>query len=132
MTKLESKKILIDKSVEEVYAFFSDFQNYKELMPSSVDRVDATVDTLEIGINKMGSLPMKVAERNENEGIRAVKNGNALFDFRFEVRTVAKGAQTELQMVLDADLNPMLKMMAQKPLVGFLDILVTNYQAKLV
>lgn len=130
MTKLESKKILVDKPVEEVYAFFQDFQNYKDLMPSSVDKYTATADTCEIGIKKMGALPMKITSREENKQVLAEKNGSALFNFTFEAKTEDKEGKTEIQLVLNADLNPMLKMVAQKPLAGFLTILVTRYQEK--
>jgi hypothetical protein len=37
-------------------------------------------------------------------------------------------SSTELQLVFDADLNPLLQMMASKPLKNFLDLLVNKYK----
>ena len=36
---------------------------------------------------------------------------------------------TDLQLFFDADLNPFLKMMAEKPLANFLNLLVRKYQS---
>jgi carbon monoxide dehydrogenase subunit G len=129
MTRLESQKLTLAKPYDEVYAFFSKFRNYAQLMPSSVNKFDATDDTCIIGIKKMGSLPMRITSREANL-IKATKNGDALFNFDFEAIVQPTAGGTTVQLVLDADLNPMLKMVAAKPLAGFLDILVTRYAEK--
>ncbi|MEN9443402.1 MAG: hypothetical protein RIS47_292 [Bacteroidota bacterium] len=132
MTRIESQKVVISKPAEQVFEFFSSFDNYKELMPSSVSKFTSTADTCEIGIKNMGSLPMKIVKRDNGKSILAEKNGDAMFNFTFEANVVALSeTSSEIQLILNADLNPMLKMVAAKPLAGFLDILLNRYKDSL-
>jgi hypothetical protein len=80
----------------------------------------------------MGSLPMKIVKRDNGKSILAEKNGDAMFNFTFEANVVALSeTSSEIQLILNADLNPMLKMVAAKPLAGFLDILLNRYKDSL-
>ena len=130
MTRLESQKQTVNKPIEEVYAFFSKFSNYSSLMPSSVSKFEADDDTCVISIKKMGSLPMRITQRT-GTAVLATKNGDAMFNFNFEANVSPAEQGTQVQLVLEADLNPMLKMVAAKPLAGFLDILVSRYAEQL-
>ena len=66
-----------------------------------------------------------MAEKKPFEYIKVNRNGNAPFDFTLECLLNEKSiAESEVQLAFNADLNPMLKMMALKPLTNFLNLLV--------
>ena len=77
----------------------------------------------------MASLGMEIKERNPGQNITVERKGKAPFDFvmNYEMQTVDAG-KTKLKIAFDADLNPMLKLMAEKPLRNFLNTLAGNYK----
>lgn len=131
MTRIESEKTLINKSQAEVFSFLSDFNNYKVLMPEQVVDWKSTTDECSFTIKGMASLGMKMAEKKPESEIKIIKNGKAPFDFELYCMIESSGEnqnQCYLQLIFDADLNPFLKMMAEKPLKNFLNILAVNYR----
>lgn len=123
MTTIESDKVTVNKSAKEVFEFLSDFNNYQRLMPDQVTDWKSTTDTCSFTIKGMASLGMKMKEKIPNTSIVIEKDGKAPFDFFLKCRLEDKQQQCEAQLAFDADLNPMLKMMATKPLTNFLNLL---------
>ena len=126
MTRLESDKVTVNKSAEEIYKFLSDFNNFGHLMPEQVGDWQSTPDECSFTIKGMASLGMKITERTPNSHIRIVRNGKAPFDFELHVNIDDKGSDCDVQLLFDADLSPMLKMMASKPLTNFLNLLINR------
>ena len=130
MTRIESDKTLINKSQSEIFLFLSDFNNYKLLMPEQVVDWKATSDNCSFTIKGMASLGMKIKEKKPNTEIIIEKYGKAPFNFELHciiLSSIEDPNQSYLQLFFDADLNPFLKMMAEKPLKNFLNLLVNNY-----
>jgi hypothetical protein len=126
MTKLESDKVTINKTAKEVYDFLSDFNNFKKLMPEQVVDWKSTADECTFSIKGMATLGMKIVEKTPNSLIKVIRNGSAPFDFTMTCIIDDLQNQCAVQLVFDADLNPMMKMMAAKPLTNFLNILVAK------
>ncbi len=126
MTRLESDKVTVNKTSKEVFDFLSDFNNYERLMPEQVTDWKSTVDECSFTIKGMASLGMKMKEKTPNSSIVIEKNGKAPFDFFLLCNIEDKQAQSEVQLIFDADLNVMLKMMASKPLTNFLNLLASK------
>lgn len=126
MTKLESDKVMVDKTAKELFAFLSDFNNYERLMPEQVTDWKSTSDECSFTIKGMASLGMKMKEKIPDHTIVIEKNGKAPFDFFLTCKIDDQGAQSQAQLFFDADLNPMLKMMASKPLTNFLNLLAAR------
>jgi carbon monoxide dehydrogenase subunit G len=125
MTRIESDKKIVNKSPEVVFNFLSNFNNFQKLMPEQVTNWQSTEDECSFTIAGMASLGMKIMEKKPHSFILVGKNGSAPFDFTLECMLAEKNSsETEAQLAFNADLNPMLKMMAVKPLTNFLNILV--------
>ena len=126
MTRLESDIVTVNKPAKEVFDFLSDFNNYKRLMPEQVTGWQSTADECSFTIQGMGSLGMKMKERVPDSKVVIEKNGKAPFDFFLSCIITTKQDQSDVQLFFDADLNPMMKMMASKPLTNFLNILASK------
>ena len=125
MTRIESDKQVLNKSSKEIFDFLSDFNNFQKLMPEQVTNWESTTEECRFTIAGMATLGMKMSEKKPNDYIKVIKNGNAPFDFTLECLMKEKDAsKAEVQLAFNADLNPMLKMMAVKPLTNFLNMLV--------
>jgi len=126
MTRLESDIVTVNKPAKEVFDFLSDFNNYKRLMPEQVTDWESTADQCSFTIKGMGTLGMKIKERIPNSSVVIEKNGKAPFDFFLSCNITDKQQQCDAQLFFDADLNPVMKMMASKPLTNFLNLLASK------
>ena len=127
MTSFKSDKILINKSQEDLYAFLSDFNNFEKLMPEQVTNWKATYDSCSFTIQGMADLAMTMGQQTEYSQITYNSVGEK--PFRFDLKThfsLADNDQTETHIILNADLNPMIKMMASRPLQNFVNLLVNK------
>jgi carbon monoxide dehydrogenase subunit G len=123
LTRLESNIVTVNKPAKEVFAFLSDFNNYKRLMPEQVTDWESTSDQCSFTIKGMGSLGMKMKDRIPDTSVVIEKNGKAPFDFLLTCSIQGKENQSDVQLFFDAALNPMMKMMASRPLTNFLNLL---------
>jgi len=126
MASFKSDKITINRSDEEIYSFLSDFNNFEKLMPEQVTNWKSTNDSCSFTIQGMADLAMKMGERIEFSKVTYVSDGNKPFAFDLNTELNVDGDKTETQIILRADLNPMLKMMASRPLQNFVNLLVNK------
>ena len=126
MTRLESDPVTVPKTSKEVFDFLSDFNNYERLMPEQVTDWKSTPEECSFTISGMASLGMKMKEKNPPTSVIIERNGKAPFDFVLSGFLADVPSGTEVKLVFDADLNPMLKMMASKPLTNFLNLLASK------
>lgn len=127
MTRIESDKKAVSRSAESVFSQLSNFNNFEKLMPEQVTNWTSTEDECNFTIAGMATLGMKIVEKTPNSVIKVTRNGKAPFDFNLDCSIKETGPDScEVQLAFDADLNPMLKMMAVKPLTNFLNILVSR------
>ena len=129
MTRLESETLRIHKPPGEVFSFLSDFNNFQLIMPEQVVDWESTTDTCSFTIKGMATLGMKMEERKPDNYIRISSNGKVPFDFLLYCHINGNENASKVQMAFDANLNPMLKMMASKPLTNFLNLMVGKLQA---
>ena len=125
--RFESKLVEIENSIENVFAFLSDFNNFEKLMPPQVTNWKATHDECSFTISGMASLGMKIIEKTPSTLIKIESlPGKIPFTFHLFVQlTSLASAKTQGQLVFDsADMNPMVRMMVEKPLKSFFDLLV--------
>lgn len=123
-TKLESDKVEINNSAENIFNYLSDFRNFEKLMPPQVTNWQSTADDCSFTINGMATIGMKIIEKTPHSKITITSNGKVPFDFKLFVFIEERGADKCIgQLVFESDMNPMLKMMVEKPLGNFFNML---------
>ncbi|RKD14317.1 orotate phosphoribosyltransferase [Pelobium manganitolerans] len=120
MTTFESS-VAIAKPVEEVFAFLSDLNNHQQLMPENIYNWSSSADEARFTIQNMAKLVLKVTERIQNQEILIEPAEQAPFALNMRWLTAADGAGTTAKLVVAAELNMMLKMMASGPLQKLVD-----------
>ena len=126
MTQYESRVGTIQSSEEKVYRFLSDFNNFGEFIPKDqVQDWKSEKDKCSFTIGGIGGVGLEIVERKPNNLIKMTGNGMAQVDFfmRIQLKEVAEN-DTRVKLTLKADLNPMIQMMASKPLKNFLNMMV--------
>lgn len=120
MTTFQSKAI-INKPVNEVYQFLADMNNHQQLMPDTIADWSSSVDEARFNIQNMASITLKIDNRVENSEIKIVAIEKPPFGLGLVwVLSIADNA-TEVSLILSADLNVMMKMLASGPLQNLAD-----------
>ena len=129
MTKLESEKVSVNYTPQNVFDFLSNFNNFQKLMPEQVTNWTSTEEECSFTINGMATIGMKIVEKNSPSQIKIISNGKVPFNFTLDVLiSEAPDNKCTGQLVFEADLNPMLKMMVEKPLGNFFNLLAKKLQ----
>ncbi|MDP4210413.1 MAG: SRPBCC family protein [Bacteroidota bacterium] len=125
-TKIESRIGQLNCNDESIYTFISNFNNFKQFVPADKIRdFESTEDSCRFGVPNIGKVGLRIIERDPFKTIKVTGDGmaNQQFVLWIQLKQVAD-LDTRVKVTIKADLNPMLKMMAQKPLQNFVDKLV--------
>ena len=123
MTSIESQQVVVNKSVEQIYNFISNFNNFNQLMPSSVQDLETTEDTCSFSLKGMPTIRMKISDKTPFTNVSMIADGGKI-EFRLNCSLEEDGQNCKAQLFFEAELNNMMKMMLEKPLTNFLNILV--------
>ncbi len=112
----------ISQPVAKVYAFLSDMNNHQQLMPENIYNWSSTKDQASFTIQNMAKLTVVIASRVENQELVALPVEKPPFDvqLKWSVKENASGG-TEATLIISADLNMMMKMLASGPLQKLAD-----------
>lgn len=127
MSTLESNPVTINKPAEEVYDFLSDFRNFSKLMPPQVEDWKATESECSFTVKGMASLGLKQTKKVPPALIEIEGSGRIPVGFTLRCHITGTKPCT-VKLSLEAELNPMLKMLAEKPLTNFLNLLSAKLQ----
>lgn len=125
MTEFKSKPLNIAAGSDKIFQYLSDFNNFEYLMPEQVIHWQSTNDNCSFTIKGMADLAMRHEKKIPNQFISIVSEGKSPFPFQlsFDISN-----QDETNSIvgskLEAKLNPMLKMMASRPLQNLVNLLV--------
>ncbi len=122
MTTIESKQVLIPRTAQEVYSFLQDMHNFRPLLPQ--DRIsDWTCDGQSCSFKVQGAATIGLALNGgtPNSLVRMKSTDRAPFPFTLDVHLVEENGQTRAHQIFQADLNPIIKMMVEKPLKHLFD-----------
>jgi carbon monoxide dehydrogenase subunit G len=126
MLNLESKSGIAKGSQEKVYNYLSDFRNFAHMFPKErLSGLEITEHTCRFGIEGLGRVGLKIAEKNPFSQIKISATEDSTSDFTFQI--IISGSaenQSQVQITLQAKLNMFLEMMAKGPLQQFIDMIV--------
>jgi carbon monoxide dehydrogenase subunit G len=125
--KIESGITTINRPDSLVFDFLQDFNNFSHLMPEQVINWQATADTCSFEIKGLATLGMRIIEKVPNSQIHMKGEGKIPFEFFLKsfINPVNEGA-SNVQLVIEAEMNPFIWVMAEKPLTNFVNMLVVK------
>jgi carbon monoxide dehydrogenase subunit G len=121
--KLESKVGRIPQNHEVIYNFLSNFDNFKEMLPSDkVKNFISEGDSCRFTLDMIGETGFKIIEKAPFKLIKLSSLEQSKFGFTLWIQLKDLGENaTASRLSMEVQLNPMLEMMAKKPLQNFLD-----------
>ena len=125
--KIDSDIVEIENSSANVFAYLSDFNNFKNMMPPQISDWKSTADNCSFNINGMANIGMKIVNKVPSSLINIKSDGKVPFTFDLDVHITEMGEnKCKGQLIFNGDINVMMKMMVEKPLTNFFNILANK------
>jgi hypothetical protein len=109
----------------------TDIRNFEQFIPQgTINNWQAEREFCSFSVSMFGTVSIRLAEKEMYN--KVVFTGDALKknDFILVLYITDNGKNlAEVKVTLDADLNPMMKMMAAKPIGKFLEILINKMES---
>ena len=133
-------------SDKELFDYIGDMNNMPSILPEQVVDVKADHDNLSFTIQGMGSIALRVAKREPNKLIQLVPEGKTPFQFVLNIyirdtespsHQVTKSmseseseskSMSECCFEIDANLNPLMQMMASRPLQNLVNMMSAEFR----
>ncbi len=130
ISKFESRTGKLSCKPGEVFNFVTDIRNFKQFVPGGrVDNLKIEKDSCSFHISPLGTVNLNITKKEPNSNVTF--SGSALksndFSLLLDIAENSSG-KAEVKVTLNADLNPILKMMAAKPVMQFLEKLIDEME----
>jgi len=125
MTTFESNIKKSSYSSEKIFHFLSDFDHFGEVIPQDkISNWQSFGNSCRFNIDPVGEVGLRIVEKEEPTTIKYTAEGKTPFNFFLwiQLKEVAED-DTRIKLTIKADMNPMIKMMASKPIKKFLEVL---------
>ena len=124
---LESPKINLSKSANEVFDFLSNVKNFEGLMPENISKFELLEkDKFIFALTGMPEIILqKKSEEAPNNIVLGAAGGKLDFTLKANITSI-EANKTEVQLSFTGDFNPMMAMMIKGPISKFIETLVTN------
>lgn len=123
MTQIKSKTVTVNKSAQALYTQLQDFQNFHKAMPDSVNKFEADETSFLFGMKGMPEVRLVLSEKTEPEYI-LFKSASSKLDFSLACNIKAISDDScEANFEFHGQFNPMLRMMVERPLKNFIEVL---------
>ena len=124
---LEGRKIIVNKSSSELAGMLKNPQDYKDLMPESLQNFEAREDGFKFGLKGMPEIALKIENVSDKEVV--LKSASSSLDFaRTGTMNPVSESQTEVPLLVEGKFNPFIKMMVEKPLQNFINSLTDKIE----
>jgi len=123
---IEGKPATISAHKKSVFEFLTDFNNFESLMPDQVVNWKSDKESCSFTIKGMTSLSLKYIQKTPFELIDIVPEGKSPIKFNLKIfleTDTLDDQKTVAKAEIDADLNPMMAMLAKKPLENLVNII---------
>lgn len=124
---LEGRKIIVNKSVKDLTEMLKNAEDYKALMPDSLQNFEAREGGFKFGLKGMPEIALKIQEVTEEKVVLVSASSSLDFALTGNMSPINEN-QTEVQLLFDGKFNPFIKMMVEKPLKNFIDALTDKIE----
>ncbi len=130
--RIESDIVSINCQAEKVFGFLSNFDHFSALLPEQVINWQSNGDSCSFEVKGLATLGLRITEKLPFTKIGMQGEGKIPFGFTLDsfFESVSE-QQCTAQMVINADMNPFIAMMVEKPLQNFVDMLIKKLKEEM-
>lgn len=127
--QLETDKVHVNKSQEELFQFLLKVDNFEKIMPSSIQKFETTgYDSFLFQLKGMPEIKLLIKEKQAYDKITlGAKSEKLPFSL---IALIEEDSQAEnksyVQLQFEGNFNPMMSMMIKSPLKNFINTLAEN------
>ena len=120
---IQSQYVDNSKSEQDFFELVSDMRNIPALLPEQAINVKADEDNLSFTVQGMGSIALRVSQRITYSLVQLVPVGKSPFPFVLSIKIAGLGNNCRVMYEIDAELNPLMAIMAKRPLQNLVDMM---------
>lgn len=120
---IQSQYVDNSNSEQEFFSIVSDMRNIPALLPEQAINVQANEDNLSFTVQGMGSIALRVIQRVTYSLVQLAPVGKTPFPFVLSIKIAGLGNNCRVMYEIDAELNPLMAMMAKRPLQNLVDMM---------
>jgi carbon monoxide dehydrogenase subunit G len=130
LSTFESRTGKLDCTTSDVYNFVTDIRNFEQFIPrDKVKNVNLDQDSCSLQVNLLGPVNIRIQEKIMYS--KVVFSGNAMqvnnFSLVMKIHET-ENKNSEVNIILMAELNPILKMIASEQIKKFLETLICEME----
>lgn len=131
MTEIAADEIKMNMFPEDLLSFMSDMRNFREIMPEQVEQWNASTDSCTFSISNLGNLGMQKGDFSVSGRYSFISNeqSRVKFELIFNHYDNSDGSRTGY-FEIRTEMNPVIEMMAKRPLTNFVNMLTENLKQK--
>ena len=124
---LESPKVTVQKSAQDLFAQLSDVKNFEKLMPDNIAKFEVIgEDAFIFGLKGMPEIKLKMKEKTApNKIVLGAASDKLPFTLVSNIDSVS-ATESAVQLQFEGEFNPMMAMMIKGPISKFIETLATN------
>jgi carbon monoxide dehydrogenase subunit G len=123
---ITGNKLQIGSRKEKVYEFLSNFNNFEKLMPEQVSNWTSDSESCTFTVQGMTTITLKYSRKEPFSLLEVVPEGKSpiSFSMQFRLEDDPGNEQFSLGLVfIDANMNPMIAMVAKRPLENLVNVM---------
>lgn len=129
MLTFETDHVKVKAPQEEVFAFLSDLNNYRQLMPDSISGWESTAEHCTFKISGMANIGLAFKNKTPHSRLDLTSYGEVMFPYDMSISlNPVSDTETEAKLSFSGDVNAFVRMMIEKQLQNFFNYLVHKVQ----
>lgn len=128
--ELNSKKVIVQKSANELCDFLCDVKNFELLMPDNISKFELLDEkSFVFALKGMPEISLEVKEvKSPNQIILGAIDDKLPFTLIGNIDPIDQSS-SQIELTFKGNFNPMLTMMIKGPITKFLETLITKLEA---
>lgn len=127
MSNIKSQTVSVKAPIQDIFNFLSDLNNYNQLLPeNNISDFSSTNDSCSFKVQGAYQIGLDKKELNSPNTIFLASSSNSPIKFNLTIHISEIDDLTSTFLDCEADLNPMLKMMIEKPLKNLFDYMANR------
>jgi len=127
---LESPKVTVKKTKQELFDYLSKIENFEHIMPENIDKFEAGNNSFLFALKGMPEIRLNLQEQDDPNKI-VLGSASDKFPFTLTANIEENNQDTsDVQLLFEGNFNPMVAMMVKNPLQKFINTLSSNIESK--
>lgn len=124
---LESPRVTVGKSAQELFDLLSDVRNFEKLMPENIAKFQVLDDdSFVFGLNGMPEIKLKMKEKvAPNKLVLGAASDKLPFTLEADINPLSEKS-SNVQLLFEGEFNAMMAMMIKGPIGKFIETLAVN------